>query len=378
MKKIICGVFVLFACTFIFGKAKKVPAQSFLCMDTVCSVNLYDDGTEKIYKEISDCLLKIERTFSSTDKNSFLYKLNENGYTKNFTGDFLEFLSLYQPAYAVSKISDGAFDLSVNPLIELWNIKAENPKVPAEEDIKKTLSKVGWKNLPDATSEEDLNKPLFQFGEAGMSINFGAAAKGYAADCICAILRRNKVQKAIVDLGGNIYCYGKKENGKPWTVGIKNPEEPAGNPLLKLTTESTSVVTSGTYERFFIQDGKKYHHILDPKTGYPVDNDLASVTIICRSSTAADIFSTTFFVLGQDEAIKRLSEFEWIFFTNLEAVFVYKDGTVTATPGLKGKLEFYGNSDGRQIQYISNVKHLDLEATKKAAEKKAVEIGGRF
>ncbi len=363
MRKVISGILAALSFTLVSCSAKKVPAQSFICMDTVCSVNLYDDGTEKIYKEIADRLLKIEKTFSATDSESFTYKLNGMGSVKTDAPEFADFYSLYFPSWIVSSLSDGAFDISVNPLIQLWDIKSENPKVPAQGDIEKALTKVNWKNLPECREEDGESVPeSFSFGQEGMSINFGAVAKGYAADCICAILRRNNVRKAIIDLGGNIYCFGEKENGKPWTVGIKNPENPGGSPLLKLATEPTSVVTSGTYERFFEEDGKKYHHIMNPKTGFPVDNGLASVTIICPSSLAADTYSTTFFVLGQEEALRRLSDFEKVFAANLEAVFVYNDGSVSATPGLKGKLDFYGDADGRKINFIQNVEHFDLTA----------------
>ena len=361
MRKVIWGILAVLSLTFVSCRGKKVPAQSFICMDTVCSVNLYEDGTEKIYKEISDRLLKIEKTFSATDPESFTYKLNKTGSVKTDAAEFSDFYSLYFPSWIVSSLSDGAFDISVNPLIQLWDIKSENPKVPAPDDIAEVLSKVNWKNLPECKmSGGDSVPETFSFGKEGMSINFGAVAKGYAADCICGILRRNKVRKAIIDLGGNIYCFGKKENGKPWTVGIKNPENPGGSPLLKLATEQTSVVTSGTYERFFEEGGKKYHHIMNPKTGYPVDNGLSSVTIICPSSLAADTYSTTFFVLGQEEALRGLSDFEKVFATNLEAVFIYNDGSVSATPGLKGKLDFYGDADGRKINFIQDVKHFNV------------------
>lgn len=351
MKKILSYSGIVFAASlsllFISCKEKILPAQVHMCMDTVCSVNLYEDGTEKLYNEIFQRLDNLEAQFSVTIPESNVSKLNSGAGTGpvQISEDVTNILEI---SSAVSKISGGAFDITTDPVIQLWGINTERARVPARSEIDEALEKVGYKRMFFA--DDGVRWAIL---ENGMSINFGAVAKGYAADAVAAILDEHKVRKAILDLGGNIYCYGKKEDGKLWTVGIKNPENPTGTPLLKISSDEVSVVTSGIYERYFEKDGKKYHHIFDPKTGCPVENDLSSVTVVCKLSTAADALSTACFVLGKDVALECLPEFEKLFRTEIGLVFISKEGKVSATDNLKSKVSFVGDNGGREIDFVS-------------------------
>jgi len=327
-------------------KEKVLPAQVHMCMDTVFSVNLYDDGTEKLYKEIFARLDGLEQQFSVTIPESNVSKIN-SGAGKGPVQISEDVLNILAVSSRVSEISDGAFDITADPVIQLWGINTDHAKVPEQYEIDGELEKIGNDRMHFA--DDGVSWCIL---ENGMSINFGAVAKGYAADAVVDILKARNVRKAIIDLGGNIFCYGKKEDGKLWIVGIKNPENPTGTPLLKVGSDEVSVVTSGVYERFFEKDGKKYHHIFDPKTGYPVENDLASVTVICKKSTAADALSTACFVLGQEGALARLDAFEKFFGTEIGLVFIHNDGTVYATENLKSKVSFIGESAGRKINFV--------------------------
>ena len=339
------GVFVaaIFSSSFISCAKKVIPPQSKICMDTVCSVNLYNDGTKKLYEEIFSRLDEIEKQFSVTIPDSCVSLINSNAGIQPvmITDDVFVVLNI---SAKVSEISQGAFDVTADPVIRLWGINTDKARVPLQSEIDSALQKVGNDRMifaNDGTSWCIL--------ENGMSLNFGAVAKGYAADAIVQVLDAHEVKKAIIDLGGNIFCYGEKDDGSLWTVGIKNPENPSGAPLLKLRSEETSVVTSGIYERYLEEGGKRYHHIFDPKTGYPVENELASVTVICKNSTAADALSTACFVLGQNESFAHLADFENFFHEKIGLVFIHKNGDVFVTENLQGKISFYGDDNGKKI-----------------------------
>ena len=164
-------------------------------------------------------------------------------------------------------------------------------------------------------------------------------------------MKSARFKKAVVDLGGNIYVYGKKSDGSKWTVGIKNPESPSSVPLLRLCINENSVVTSGSYERYFESNGKRYHHIFDPATGFPADSGIVSATVISPSSIAADALSTATFVLGVEKSFKLLDKFKKEFGTDISFVFVCKYGSVFASADLKGSLEFV-QDDSRKIVFV--------------------------
>ena len=181
-------------------------------------------------------------------------------------------------------------------------------------------------------NHSDLMKEIsYKVDSDSVKINLGGIAKGFAADEIVEILKANGVKKAVIDLGGNIYVYGKKSSNLKWTVGAKNPEEPDGDPLILIKTCETSVVSSGTYERYFVKDSIRYHHIFDPETGYPADKNLTQVTVISRKSIIADVLSTTAFVLGKDKTIELQDVFQKEFNTKIDFIFVEKGNTVSWT-----------------------------------------------
>lgn len=344
---IIASSLTLFSCN------KKMPLQTRKCMDTVCTINLYDDGTEKNYAEIFERLEELENQFSVTIADSYISKINSRaGLGPVRVSE--EVFGVLEVCKKVSDISEGAFDITMNPVIQLWGINTENEKVPLQIEVEEALEKAGYNRMHFA----DDGIPWCIL-ENGMSINLGAVAKGFAADEIVEILKNQNLKKAVINLGGNIYCYGKKEDGKLWSVGIKNPENPEGSPLLKLMTEENSVVTSGNYERFFEQGGKRYHHIFDPKTGFPSDNSVASVTVICKNSTAADALSTACFVMGEEKSFLHLKEFENYFGTEIGLVFILENGEIRASENLKDKLEFYDSSNGGKIGFQYSVRSVE-------------------
>ncbi|MBQ2528661.1 MAG: FAD:protein FMN transferase, partial [Treponema sp.] len=214
------------------------------------------------------------------------------------------------------------------PLVKLWGINTDHAKVPSQSEIDEALPLVDYKSVEIM---EDGNQKKVFLKQKGMSLDLGGIAKGYAADEIAKILSEEKIDCAIIDLGGNIYLWGKKKNGAPWNVGIKNPFDEKGSPALLLSCgENLSVVTSGIYERNFVQDGKLYHHILNPKTGFPGDDKYKSVTIVSSSSMEADALSTSAFLLGPE---KYFSLFD------TPAIFISEDRTVLCSSELISDVE---------------------------------------
>ena len=238
-----------------------------------------------------------------------------------------EVIYVLQEALRIAERTSGAFDPTIGPLVDLWDIGGDNSQVPSQEAIERAISLVDWRLV-----ELDVEASTVFLPKEGMSLDLGGIAKGFAADQLVAIAQEAGVQRALFDLGGYIYAFGAKEDGSPWRVGVKNPQSPAGNPALAVAVKDSSVVTSGMYERFFEQDDIRYHHILNPATGFPVWNDVQSVTIVCKSSMLADALSTSVFILGQEKGLKLLEA------ENAEGVIIATDNKVYPTSGMTNQL----------------------------------------
>ena len=315
----------VFLCMMFFS-CRPRKAVTVQVLGTVCTVNLYEDGSDRLYDLVFECLDQIDSEFSLNNPDSEINKINEAA-GKNPVEVSADVSRVLEAALYYAEKSDGVFDPTIGPLVKLWGINTPNERVPSQEEIEKKLSLVDWKKVQ---LEKSNDKATVFLEEPGMILDLGGIAKGFAADEICSILKKEKVKRAIIDLGGNILVWGNKPDGTPWKVGIKNPYNEALDPPVILKVEGgTSVVTSGVYERYFEQDGIVYHHILNPKTGYPVQNGLLSSTVVCSSSMAADALSTTSFLLGPDVFEKLFDE---------AAVFIKSDMTVQAPPTLDYEL----------------------------------------
>ena len=330
-------VFLFFSCS------GKIEPRTQTAMDTLCTVNAFEDGTKKLYDEIFERLAQIEKEFSATLPDSEISQINSMaGISAVQTNE--EVLNVMDFALKTAWISDGAFTPAAGPLVDLWGINTDHQRIPSQAEINKALELVDFGCV-------GLSRDSVFLRKAGMKVNLGGIVKGFAADEVCKILNKHTGKKAVVDLGGNIYVYGKKSDGSKWTVGIKNPDSPSSAPLLRLCINENSVVTSGSYERFFEADGKKYHHIFDPATGFPADYGIVSATVISPSSIAADALSTATFVLGVEKSFKLLDKFKKEFGTDISFVFICKYGSVFASENLKGSLEFV-QDDSRKIIFV--------------------------
>jgi len=228
-----------------------------------------------------------------------------------------------------SEKAGGSFDISIGPLVKLWGIGTDAARLPSQTEIDAKKSLINYKDI--LLNEEQKSVML---SKPGMMLDLGGIAKGYSADEVARILKENNVQHAIINLGGNVLVMNNNINGKPWTIGIQNPFETRGEIVGSIEVTNKTVVTSGIYERYFEKDGKRYHHILNPFTGYPMENNLASVTIITDTSIDADAMTKNLFYLGVDKGLAYAEATP-----NIEAIFITKDKQVYVTKGIKSSID---------------------------------------
>ncbi|MFP3042512.1 FAD:protein FMN transferase [Treponema primitia] len=321
MQKI--GCFICFVLILFPGCSAPIPSRSEFVLGTVCSISLYDRGRQSVYRKIFDRLREIENLMSANIEDSDLGRINRAAGIEAVAAH-PDTIMVLKRAIRFAELSGGAFDPSIGPLVKLWGIGSDAGRIPEEHEIAGVLPLVNWKDIviDEAASTVFLKQP-------GMGLDLGAIAKGYAADEAVRIIRAAGIKRALIDLGGNILAYGSKRDRRPWRVGIQNPVEGRGAYFGIAEVENKTVVTSGVYERFFESDGKRYHHILSTRDGYPVDQGLLSVTIIGHSSMDADALSTSLFALGYERGSILLESLD----DNTVAIFVFADLSVRGTSG---------------------------------------------
>ncbi len=294
-----------------------LPAQSWEALGTVCSVNAFGDGDAELYSVISARLMEIDSSFGVNRPGSDIARVNAAAGKERVTvGPDVFFV--ITAALDFARRSGGAFDPTIGPLVSLWGIGTDHQKVPSQEEIDAALTLVDWRKV----SLEESGRSVF-LEQEGMSLDLGGIAKGYAADELVRILKERQVSRAIIDLGGNVCVFGSKADGSAWKVGIKNPLDGGQSVASVLELEGgLSVVTSGNYERYFVSGGKRYHHIIDSKTGYPGGGDVASATIVASSSMEADAMSTSAFLMGKDAFLRA--------FPGVSCIFILSDGSISS------------------------------------------------
>ena len=334
-------------------------------MSTVLSEKIY--GTKDVTTEIKEELDKLEKDqLSWREDRSVVSKINADAQKGIKTRLDSDMTSWVEDSLELAKRSNGAFDPTIGRLTRLWNIEGDNPKVPSKQEIKNTLEDTGYtkihlekaesqntantkknvdKDIKDNTAKnketsEETSKNTNE-NESVSSIyigdkctlDLGAVGKGIACDVVQDYLKKQKkVSGAVIAVGGSILLYGSKADGSDWNVAVQNPRGQDGEAMGVLSLSgTTNVSTSGDYEKYFMQDGKRYHHILDPSTGYPADSGLISVTIVSDSGLLSDGLSTACFVLGKEKGQKLLETY------GAEGIFIDQNKKVTVTKGLQGK-----------------------------------------
>ena len=328
-KKISCLLAVLMTVAIFVGCSKsKVPAEptskTSLVLGTVCTITLYDSDDTEIIDKAFARLTDLEATLSINKSGTELDKVNSMA-GKEPVKVSADTLNVVKKGLEYSAMSNGTLDITVGPLVKLWGIGTEWAAVPSEADIETAKNLINYENviIDEANSTIYLKNP-------GMVIDLGAIAKGYAADEVVKLLTDHGVKSAIVNLGGNIFAMGNKVDNSLWKIGVQNPEKDGESTIGYVTVANKSVVTSGVYERYFEEDGKKYHHILSPETGYPYENEILGVSIISDASIDGDSLSTTLFALGVEKGLELIESIDGV-----DAIFVTRDHKLHMTKGFE-------------------------------------------
>ena len=290
---------------------------------TTCTITLYDHAVKQSLDAAFDRLREIHARMSVNLPGSELEAIAAAAGRApvRVTDDVLV---VTQKAIQLAELSHGLFDPTVGPLISVWKIDKDHPDVPKESAIAAARALVNWHDIVVDPAE----KTIF-LKRAGMQLDLGGLVKGYAADEVVRILSGRGVRSAIIDLGGDIFAMGRGQSGQPWRIGVQNPDADRGTFLGIARVIDRSVVTSGVYEHYFMKAGRRYHHLMDTRTGHPVDNGLLSVTVITKSSMDADGLGLALFCMGKIEGIETGRKL------GLGVVMVDSNHKVYVTPGTK-------------------------------------------
>ena len=313
------AAFLLLSC------AKEAPAEDArteFVLGTVCSLRLVSGGDAKTVDAVFARLRGIEDRMSANKEGTEIAAVNAAAGLAPVRVSADTFY-VVKKGLEYARLSGGAFDPTVGPLVKLWGIGTDAARLPSPAEIKAATRLIDYRKvgLDEAASTVFL-------AEKGMRLDLGAIAKGYAADEAKRVLAERKVKAAIIDLGGNVFAYGQKKDGSPWRIGVQDPASDRGDYIGIATCKDETVVTSGVYERYFEEGGKRYHHILDTRTGYPVENGLVSVSIISSSSIDADGLSTSLFALGREAGLRLAATLPGV-----EVVMIDAERRVWLTPG---------------------------------------------
>lgn len=297
-----------------------IHKSSFL-LNTFVDITLYDSNDTSILDHAMDICKDYEARFSRTMETSEIYKLNHRAPGETVFSLSEETAALLSEALQYCELSDGAFDITIEPLSSLWDFSGGKKEIPDPEDISRAAQKVDYKNLR-------LEGNTLTFLSPDTTLDLGAIAKGYIADRIKDYLTEAGVKSAIINLGGNVLCVGGRPDGSPFQIGLRKPFADRTEVIGNMEITDLSMVTSGVYERHFVINGKNYHHLLNPQTGYPYENGLISVTILSSSSSRGDGLSTVCFSLGLEGGMELINSMEGVYacFIDENYNLYYSDG----------------------------------------------------
>ncbi|MCM1214626.1 MAG: FAD:protein FMN transferase [Lachnospiraceae bacterium] len=309
----------LTACSAPSGSDRTARSESFFAMDTYMTFTAYGANAEYALQQAKKRIAELEGLWSVTDAGSDIYAANHSGgQPVPVNGETEKLVSF---ALEMAEDTDGALEPTIYPILTAWGFTTGENHVPSQKEIGKLLEYVGY----DRVHLEDGELIL----DAGIMLDLGAVGKGSAGDEAVQVFKENGVSSALLDIGGNIQAIGTKPDGSYWRVGLRSPFSDGVLGVIRVA--DAAVVTSGSYERYFIgEDGKRYGHIIDPVTGYPVDNGVASVTVIAGEGKRCDALSTALFVMGKEKA-----ENYWRQRRDFDMIIVMEDGNLSITEGIE-------------------------------------------
>lgn len=312
---------ILLLCLPLSGCSRRQPIQQTgFYFDTVISITLYDPSKTEELNHCFELAQLYEQYFSTNIADSDISRINAAPGSPVRVHE--ETAELIEQGLLYSELSNGKFDITVGKLTDLWDFHADSPKLPDKAAVADAVAAIDYKNVVVNGEEVTLTQPQ-------AALDLGGIAKGYIADKMKAYLVSQGITSGLINLGGNVLTIGEKEDGSAYTIGIQKPFDEAGASVASVSVRGQSVVTSGVYERYFEQDGVRYHHILDVSDGYPYDNDLLSVTIICENSVDGDGLSTSCFALGLEKGMELVESLE-----HTEAIFITSDQKLHTSSGI--------------------------------------------
>lgn len=312
---------LLLLCLLFSGCGTKEPIRrNGFYFDTIISITLYDPSKTKDLEHCFSMAETYEQYFSTSIPDSDISKINAAAGKPVQVHE--ETLELIQKGITYAQLSNGKFDITIGKLTDLWDFQAKTPSVPDAEAAAAAADTIDYRNIQINGNEISLSDP-------DSAIDLGGIAKGYIADKMKSYLLSQGVTSGLINLGGNVLTIGEKADGSAYSIGIQRPFDETGASIASVSVKDRSVVTSGIYERCFEQDGIRYHHILDTGSGYPYDNGLLSVSIICKDSTDGDALSTACFALGLVQGMKLVESLE-----QTEAIFITSDEKLHTSSGI--------------------------------------------
>ena len=319
----VCFILLIFPFVLCGCRNLQKSSLSFQAMNTFVSVQTFGENSKNVNQKIKARLSELESLFSTTDSSSEIYKLNHSSEKIQVSSETYSLLSY---SVKMAEIFNGHFNPALFPVIREWGFTTGNYHVPSQEKINFLLKKTDFSQI------QFFDDNFVQLQDS-MSVDFGSVAKGFASDEIVKILSENNILSALIDFGGNIIAFGEKPDSSFWRIGIKNPF--GGGVSLAVKVKNQMVITSGGYERFFTDENqKKYIHIFDGKTGFPVENEIESVTIICENGLYADTLSTALFIIGSENAVSFWRERK-----DFQMIILQKDGSILYTSPLESQIE---------------------------------------
>ena len=291
-------------------------------------INALNLEAKKITRETLKIINRLDKIMSFFNVTSQLSQINQQS-GKLWISVNPELFFLIKEAKKYARLTEGFFDITIASLVKLWQDYGKLKQVPPQSLIEDTLKKVDYKNI--LIDEE---RGMVKLRRIGQKIDLGGIAKGYAANYIIKYYQQKGLRSAMINLGGNVALLGKRDDGKPWQIGIQSPLKERGQCLATVSVSNTSVVTSGDYERFFLENNRLYHHILNPLTGYPASSGLRSVTIIHPDAMLADVLATTLLILGLEKGVKLLKHF-----SDIEVIMISMDRRIYLSGSLVRKFQ---------------------------------------
>jgi len=301
-------------------------------LGTLVELSIYEGGSKNILTEAFALISSLENKLSRNKEQSEISGININaGISPIEVSDDTYFIINKSIYY--SELSKGFFDITVGPLVSLWGIGTAEAKVPPLKEINNLVKLIDYQKI----KLTPLNNLVF-LEEKGMEIDLGAIAKGFIADKVCELFKEDGVKGAIINLGGDVRLLGRKPDGKLFRIGIQDPFEKRGVAVGVYEGENISIVTSGVYERYYEENGVRYHHIFNPKTGYPADNDIMGISVITEKAIDGDAISTSFFLLGSKEALALAEKLK-----DTEVIIITKDKRIILSNGINANFTLANN-----------------------------------